>query len=270
MKSRSYRILRTCAQITGLKPPGRFVEVRPDDIFLVSYPKSGNTWLRFILAELMHPEAAADFANIDQIIPDIYKTSHRDIGRAPQPRVLKSHEPLDVRYQSVIYIVRDPRDVLLSYYHYKLLRNAFDESYSIDSFAEEFLKGSLETFGSWGDHVGGWLGARSKHPRFLFLRYEDMLADTLGQLQKISSHLSLRTSVEKLEDVVERCSLATLKQSEKNTGARWKTLTHSRRDKSFIREGKSGGGKKKLSAHTLNQLDEQFGIQMQELGYSHK
>ncbi len=244
------------------------MEVRPDDTLLVSYPKSGNTWLRFLLAELLYPNANVDFASIDQVIPDIYKTSHRTIERVEQPRFMKSHEPLDVRYRNVIYVVRNPSDVVVSYYHYKLLRKAFDESYSIDLFAEEFINGRLETFGSWGDHVGGWLGARRECSRFLLLRYEDMLKDPFGQLEKITTYLDVRASADELARAVERCSLARLKRSEKASGAVWKTLDHSRADKSFIREGKPGSGKKELAPGTLNRLGERFGAQMRLLGYT--
>src|ERR1019366_2584136 len=90
---------------------GRAVQVLPDDIFLVSYPKSGNTWTRFLLGNLLNPDEGITFANVERKVPDIYAESKRTLKKAPRPRLIKSHECFDPRYRRVIYIVRDPRDL---------------------------------------------------------------------------------------------------------------------------------------------------------------
>ena len=72
----------------GLHSPGRNVRVFPDDIFLVSYPKSGNTWTRFLIANLVYPEKNPDFSNINQLLPDPEAMSKRALERARRPRIL--------------------------------------------------------------------------------------------------------------------------------------------------------------------------------------
>ena len=59
----------------GFIPPGRSIKVFESDIFIVSYPKSGNTWLRFLIGNLIYNEDQVLFSNIEEKIPDIYQNS---------------------------------------------------------------------------------------------------------------------------------------------------------------------------------------------------
>ena len=104
----------------GLDRAGNRFTVYDDDTFLVSYPKSGNTWVRFLLANLLYPNEAVGFANINRLLPAPGVSPRRFLKSLPRPRILKSHEPFDVRFRKVIYLVRDPRDVAVSEYHFDL------------------------------------------------------------------------------------------------------------------------------------------------------
>ena len=68
------------------------------------------------------------------------------------PRILKSHEVYDYRYKRVIYIVRDPRDVFLSYYYFCLKTGKIKNEYPIESLLDEFVERGISTYGSWQDH----------------------------------------------------------------------------------------------------------------------
>src|SRR5262250_161756 len=122
-----YGIKQLFKYMLGRDIAGRTLAVRPDDVFLVSYPRSGNTWTRFLVANLLHPHEPATFANIERMVPDIYVNSQVALLRVPHPRVLKSHEPFDPRYKKVVYIVRDPRDVAVSMYHWEIKRGRIRE-----------------------------------------------------------------------------------------------------------------------------------------------
>ena len=56
------------------------------------YPKSGNTWTRFLIANLLHPSEPATFTNIDRLIPQSEELSKRELDRVPRPRIMKSHQ----------------------------------------------------------------------------------------------------------------------------------------------------------------------------------
>ena len=117
--------------VLGLDKAGNNLTVYPDDVFIVSYLKSGNTWTRFLIGNLAHPEGV-DFSNINRIVPDPVDLSKRYLKKMPRPRILKSHQPFDPRYKKVICIVRDPRDVVLSEYHFDVKRMAIEEGYLME------------------------------------------------------------------------------------------------------------------------------------------
>ena len=80
------RLIAGGKHLLGLHHPGRNLRVFPDDVFLVSYPKSGNTWTRFLIANLVFPEKQPDFANINELIPDPEGLSKRHLENMPRPR----------------------------------------------------------------------------------------------------------------------------------------------------------------------------------------
>src|ERR1035438_4061948 len=129
------RLIRGAKRALGLHYPGRNLDVLPDDVFILSFPKSGNTWTRFLIANLIYPETPADFSNINRLIPDPEAMSKRDLAKMPRPRIIKSHQYFDPRYPRIIFIVRDPRDVLLSTYHFQRKRRVIDDHYPLKEYA---------------------------------------------------------------------------------------------------------------------------------------
>src|ERR1039458_10178071 len=105
--------------LLGLDTARNQLTVFPDDTFIVSYPKSGNTWTRFLIGNLLC-EDEVDLSNINERVPDPEAASKRFLKRLPRPRVLKSHQAFDPRYERVLFIVRDPRDIALSKYHFDI------------------------------------------------------------------------------------------------------------------------------------------------------
>ena len=174
----------------GLHIPHRSLVLLPDDIFLVSFPNPATRGPVFS-ANLRFPDEPATWANIDRLVPDPTGTTKRDFDRMPRPRIIKSHECFDPRYPRVVYIVRDPRDVVVSQYHYhRKLRKIADDS-PIEKFVTRFLAGETCPHGSWGQNVATWLYTSEGSPRFLLLRYEDLLADAARELAKVVEFLHL-------------------------------------------------------------------------------
>lgn len=251
----------------GLHQPGRNLTVFPDDVFLVSYPKSGNTWTRFLIANLIRPDIDIDFSNVNRVIPDSEGMSKRQLNSLPRPRIIKSHEYFDPRYRRVIYIVRDPRDVAVSHFFFQRKRRLIDDNYSIDEFVRSFVAGQTSRYASWGENVAGWLATRGSSPDFLLLRYEDMLENTPRELAKIANLLGLTATSDLLAQAAERSSASRMRELEKRQALSWSSTRNTRQDIPFIRSASAGKWRSELSTSAVEAIERAWGPVMRCLGY---
>lgn len=253
----------------GLEPPAKSLRIFPDDVFLVSFPKSGNTWTRFLLSNLVFPDTPATFANIHILVPVPLTTPRKYFDRMARPRIIKSHTSFDPAYPKVIYIVRDPRDVVISLYHHRRKSTEIADDFPIETFVEQFLAGENVLHGSWGQHVTTWLATREGDPRFLLLRYEDMLADTACELSKIAGFLQLPVSPEQITQAVGRSSADRMRKLERASAEGVDRLVGrvSRKDLTFVRAAASGGWRKDLPMPMVERIEAAWGPLMRHLGY---
>jgi hypothetical protein len=260
------RVKNAVKKLTGNLPAGREVTVFEDDVFITSYPRSGNTWFRFLVANLKSG-GNAGFANLESLIPDIYQNSDAVMRKVERPRVLKSHEAFDARYPRVIYLIRDPRDVVVSYYHFLIKWRLIEDGYPISEFVSRMLSGDLP-FGSWGHNVESWLAERDGNPDFVLLRYEDLLADPVRELQKIAPMLGLDAGdTARLERAIALSSADRMRELEKKEAGQWATTRHTRNDKAFVRGASSGGWGKELPPGEVARLEQEWGSLMRRFGY---
>ena len=260
--------------LTGRQLAGRNLTVFPDDVFVVSYPRSGNTWTRFLISNLIYQDEPTTFVNIESRIPEIYFNADHKMRSLERPRILKSHECFQPHYKRVIYIVRDPRDVAVSFYHHNVKAGNIPEDYPMDDFIPRFIDAEFDSrWGCWHDSVVSWLTLRQGLPTFLMLRYEDMKADPQGQLSRVAEFLrncafrQIDASPEKLQRAVDLSTPERMRALEKEQGDKWVLTEKTRLDKPFVRSAKSGGWKSILSGKAVAMIESAWGATMTELGY---
>ena len=268
--NRILRRLRHASRVlTGQGSAGRGATIFPDDVFLVSYPKSGNTWVRFLIANLVHQDQPVTFLNIESCLPSIYILPDRKLRKVSRPRILKSHECFVPRYPSVIYIARDPRDVAVSYYYYNLKKRLLPQDCTLEQYIPLFIADELDMrSGPWGDHVMSWMSMRRDHPRFLLLRYEDMIVDTEAELARVAEFLALRTTPLRIRRAVELGSAKNMRSLEEKQSGQWVFTKGMRKDIPFVRAATAGGWRSNLSPCAVEQIETALGKAMQTLGYT--
>lgn len=261
------RLKLVLKRAAGLDLAGRHYTVYPDDTFLVSYPKSGNTWVRFLLANLIHPNETVTFANINHLLPAPGVITRRFLKTVPRPRILKSHEPFDARFKKVIYLVRDPRDVAVSEFFFDRKKRYIDPATTLDQFIAPFLAGHTSSYGSWWEHVASWIGARHSNPAFLLMRYEDLLSNPIPETAKIAEFLGIQADEARFKAAVERSSADKMRKLEKQDADKWTGTKNTVQDIPFVRSAKSGGWKESLPPACVEQIEVAWHPLMNFLGY---
>ena len=264
-----YGIKTVVKYILGTDRAERDFAVYPDDTFVVSYPRSGNTWTRFLIANLVYPEKNVGFTNIEKLIPDTSSQSNRALKSTPRPRIIKTHEYFDHRYRKVIYIVRDPRDVALSYYDFQRKYRQIDDAYPLEQYVEDFVQGRLISidWGTWAENVSSWIYTRGKSKNFLLLRYEDMMQDTTRELTRIAQFFGTEAAPTRLQEVIARSSADRMRELEKLEADRWIATKNRRKDIPFVRVAKAGGWRTSLPVKSVEQIENAWGDLMITLGY---
>lgn len=219
---------------------------RADDVFIATYPRSGTTWMQFLL-HLLVRGPKVEFQHINEVCPwferslAIGSLDPAQLERLPSPRIFKTHLPR--RWLPTggrfVYIERDPADVATSYF--QLYRSYLGFDGSLDEFLERFMAGRVQ-YGSWWGHVEGWR-RHAADADVLWVRYEALRSDPTAALTRVASFAGLPDDEGSVMRAVSGADLPRMKELEDRFDhATSLLLERGVRPRQFIRRGLVGGG----------------------------
>ncbi|XP_042331651.1 sulfotransferase 2B1-like isoform X2 [Sceloporus undulatus] len=193
--------------------------VRDSDVFNLTYPKSGTTWMQEILT-LIHsdgdPTLSRSIPSWERVPWLEQNTAAKYLEDRPCPRLISSHLPPSIFPESfftsqakAIYTIRDPRDVCVSLYYYAKMSSFLDYKEDFGEFLEMFSAGKI-LFGTWFDHVKSWL-AYKERTNFLLLTYDELLKDLQGSVRRICQFLGKDLDASAVDSVVKNASFESMK-----------------------------------------------------------
>ena len=168
--------------------------VKKSDVFLVSYPRSGNTWIRFMLLQARPGFTENDFQRINEIIPDMHGTL--TWFQCRRTNLVKSHLTNWQPFRRVIYLVRDGRAATHSNWRYQRDEGRFHGTF------EDFVK-HPHWPSTWSEHVSGWAQAPETE---LVIRYEDVVSHPCEQLLRITTLLKWPLTQSRAEEIIANSS----------------------------------------------------------------
>jgi len=277
-------------------------------IWIASYPKSGNTWLRSIISALVYskdgiftfdklskidqfPEkkffkdlvknfrdfdeikknwiAAQDKINLDEKIK-FFKTHQGNF------KIGNDHFTNNQNTQAVIYIVRDPRNLVTSISnHYSLSLNeackflTSPELMGNGKSWEEKKDGIFNFLGKWNEHYKSWT---NNTKNLLLLRYEDLINEPKKELEKIifflNKYINFDTNDIKIDNILESTNFKNLKKMEQERSFTENVIKkETGSNVNFFNLGPKNIWQNSLDKKIIKKIEDDFKDEMKEIGY---
>nr|XP_039253514.1 sulfotransferase family cytosolic 1B member 1-like isoform X4 [Styela clava] len=284
--SNGFKFVAESQGFAHLLEPILKLKIREDDIFVVTYPKAGTTWMQEIVwlicnnadikaakSETVTGRSAfLDLFDVDSDSKGLQSLENWPLGKQ---RIMKTHLPYELLPEGIfkesgkgckiIYVSRNPKDVCVSYYFFHHLNVTMEEPGTWNNFLAKFCSGKV-AWGSWFLHTLKFWKESQKDKRIHFTTFERMKNDLRGEVVSVSKFLSVDLTDEQIGSITNHCSFTNMKN---NTATNY---THTAKygwdfdNYKFMRKGEVGDWK---NYFTLNQniaFDEMYEEKMKNSG----
>lgn len=248
------------ARIPSLTELTPITEFSKDDVFIVGYPKSGNTWFQNIITDIVYGVNAAQAPDslVQDLVPDIhYKRYYK---RYRTPMFFKSHHLPRAEYKRVVYLLRDGRDVMVSQFHHiNALRDRNIDFLKLVQNDDNILFPC-----KWHEHVEAWL-SNPYNAEMIVVRYEELCEKPVEQLQNLCQFIRVEVDEFSLEKTVQQTSFDKMRHKEAQWG--WNNPIWPK-NKFFVRRGKIGSYEDEMPPEVLDSFLKDADKTLRYLGYS--
>ncbi|XP_070783036.1 sulfotransferase family 2, cytosolic sulfotransferase 2 [Enoplosus armatus] len=249
---------------------------RPEDIVIVTYPKSGTTWMQEIIPLIMSrgdPASVESLPNWDRVPWLEERRAYLlNLEERPSPRMFTTHFKYNMMPPSffevkpkVVYVMRNPKDVFTSSFHYYGTTSFLVKPGLQGEFLHKFLEGKV-IFGSWFDHVKSWLNAEDKE-QIMYISYEEMIMDLKDSVARIAQFLEKSLDTEVVEKIADRCLFKNMKQNDMSNYSAVPREVMDQTKSEFLRKGIAGDWKNQLTLAEAEHFDAVYKDKMKDVKY---
>lgn len=230
-----------------------------NDFYIVEFPKSGITWLSSLLANVALISSGrrelASFTAAHLFVPDIHVTRHIGpmVYDVPPVRMIKSHAEFNPNYNFVVYLSRNPLDVMKSYFRF----SKENSGRGFSSF-DEFCRSRELGIPAWKRHVTSWFEGGVIAQRVHLCRYEDLIRDAVEEIDLIGKNFGWNIERGAIELAISRSRVEKMKESEELYKSR-----NPRYNMTFIR----GKNDFEIEDKTRSYIDRECENELRLLGY---
>uniref|UniRef100_A0A3B4AN13 Sulfotransferase n=1 Tax=Periophthalmus magnuspinnatus TaxID=409849 RepID=A0A3B4AN13_9GOBI len=252
------------------------LEIRDSDVFAVTFPKSGTIWMQQILllleskGDLRSANMRTIYTSSDAVGWIELKGQPERFTREESPRMRVTHLPFELmptaltqRKGKVIYVARNPKDILVSFYYFHKIAKFLETPKSFDDFFDKFMNGEV-LGGSWFEHIKSWY-LHKDEVNMLFITYEEMIMDLTSAVKKMADFLSIELTEDEVQQVVKHSTFKNMKEMSKANYKRAHPNLIDHKEGTFMRKGTIGDWKNHFTVTQNERFDKVFEREMKDV-----